>query len=121
MKKASKAFFSVVIMLTLAVFSATAANAASNKDRVFEYLTEKIGFNSAAACGIMANIEHESNFDPTEVIIDSNGLLSGGLCQWNGSRFSNLKNFCRNYLTLDFGNFTAKYNSIKTFIFKRKS
>ena len=95
MKKASKAFFSVVIMLTLAVFSATAANAASNKDRVFEYLTEKIGFNSAAACGIMANIEHESNFDPTEVIIDSNGLLSGGLCQWNGSRFSNLKNFCR--------------------------
>lgn len=105
MKKASKAFFSVVIMLTLAVLTATPASAASKKDSVFSYLTERIGFNTAAACGIMANIEHESDFDPTEVIVDSNGLLSGGLCQWNGSRFSNLKSFCNrngyNYLSVN--------------------
>lgn len=105
MKKASKAFFSVVIMLTLAVLTATPASATSKKDSVFSYLTERIGFSTAAACGIMANIEHESDFDPTEVIIDSNGLPSGGLCQWNGSRFSNLKSFCNrngyNYLSVN--------------------
>lgn len=105
MKKALKAFFSVVIMLTLAVCTATAVNAAStNKNSVYKFLTEDIGFNSAAACGIMANIEHESNFDSSKVIRDSNGLLSGGLCQWNGSRFSNLKSFCNrngyNYLSI---------------------
>lgn len=94
MKKASKAFFSVVIMLTLAVLTALPASAASQKDSVFSYLTESLGFNSAAACGIMANIEQESNFNPQRVIIDCNGLPSGGLCQWNGSRFRNLKNFC---------------------------
>lgn len=94
MKKASKAFFSVVIMLTLSVLMALSASAASQKDSVYSYLTEKLGFSSAAACGIMANIEQESNFNPQRVIIDSNGLPSGGLCQWNGSRFRNLKNFC---------------------------
>ena len=105
MKKASKAFFSVVIMLTLAILSSTAASAASSttKTSVYNYLTEKIGFNSAAACGIMANIEQESNFNPSAVERDSNGLLSGGLCQWNGSRFTNLKNYCSrngyNYLS----------------------
>ena len=94
MKKASNAFFSVVIMLTLSVLMALPASAATQKDSVFSYLTEKLGFNSAAACGIMANIEQESDFNPRRVIIDSNGLPSGGLCQWNGSRFRNLKNFC---------------------------
>lgn len=105
MKKASKAFFSVVIMLTLSVLMALSASAASQKDSVYSYLTEKLGFNSAAACGIMANIEHESNFNPRCVIIDCNGLPSGGLCQWNGSRFRNLKNFCYqkgyNYLSTE--------------------
>lgn len=104
MKKASKAFFSVVVMLTLSVLMALSASAASQKDSVYSYLTEKLGFNSAAACGIMANIEQESGFNPTRVIIDSNGLPSGGLCQWNGSRFRNLKNFCYqkgyNYLSI---------------------
>lgn len=95
MKKAVKAIFSVVIMLTLAITAQTfAMGASSKKDDVYKFLTNELGFNSAAACGIMANIEHESNFDSTGVIVDSNGLLSGGLCQWNGSRFSSLKNFC---------------------------
>lgn len=95
MKKAVKAIFSVVIMLTLAITAQTfALGASSKKDDVYKFLTNELGFNSAAACGIMANIEHESNFDSTRVRVDSNGLLSGGLCQWNGSRFSSLKKFC---------------------------
>ena len=66
----------------------------SNKAAVFSYLKDTLGFNTAATCGIMANIESESGFDPTLVIRDRNGRLSGGLCQWNGLRFSNLIQFC---------------------------
>lgn len=97
MKKAYKSFVSIIIMLTIAVCTASSANAASsNKANIYSFLTKEIGFNSASACGIMANIEKESNFNPSKVITDSNGLPSGGLCQWNGSRFSNLKKYCNN-------------------------
>ncbi|MBQ7597593.1 MAG: fibronectin type III domain-containing protein [Clostridia bacterium] len=106
MKKANKAFKSLALslffslLLTVAVSAsaprASAANATSRRSQVFSYLTQNIGFNSAAACGIMSNIEHESDFNPALVIIDSNGLPSGGLCQWNGGRFRNLMSFCNN-------------------------
>ena len=104
MKRTLGLFFSVVIMLAVAVptFSAQGVSSQNNKSSVFSYLTEEIGFNTAAACGIMANIEHESGFNPTRVMYDSNGLLSGGLCMWNGGRFSSLQRFCNskgyNYL-----------------------
>lgn len=52
----------------------------------------------------MANMEHESGFDSSKVLYDSNGLLSGGLCMWNGGRFSSLQRFCNangyNYLSV---------------------
>lgn len=98
MKRTLRWFFSVVIMLAVAVpaFSAQGVSSQSNKSTVFSYLTEEIGFNTAAACGIMANMEHESGFNPSRVMYDSNGLLSGGLCMWNGGRFSNLQKFCNN-------------------------
>lgn len=92
----------LVTLLTVIPLSASAST--SNKTQVFSYLTKELGFNSAAACGIMANIEKESNFKSSTVIRDSNGLLSGGLCMWNGSRLTSLKNFCSkrgyNYLSV---------------------
>ena len=103
MKKASKAFalfalslfFSLTAVLTvIPVPRAAAASGRSRASQVFSYLTQNIGFNSAAACGIMSNIEHESEFNAGLVIIDCNGLPSGGLCQWNGGRFRNLISFC---------------------------
>ena len=106
MKRTLGCFFSVVIMLAVAVpaFSAQGASSKSNKSQVFSYLTQEIGFNTAAACGVMANMEHESGFDSSKVLYDSNGLLSGGLCMWNGGRFSSLKRFCNkngyNYLSI---------------------
>lgn len=91
-------------MLILALVSLSTVSAANEKNAVYSYLTKDLGFSSAAACGILANIEKESNFDPSRVSRDSNGLLSGGLCQWNGSRFTNLKNYCSkngyNYLSV---------------------
>ena len=97
MKKTVTLFFSMLILLAVLI-PGTAAYAASesNKTQVFQYLTQKLGFNSAASCGILANIEHESEFNPKLVIRDANGLPSGGLCQWNGGRFTNLRNFCSN-------------------------
>ena len=106
MKKTVSVFFSMLILLAVlipgtAVYAATP----SNQVQVFSYLTQKLGFNSAASCGIMANIEHESEFNPNLVIRDRNGLLSGGLCQWNGGRFTNLRNFCNDrgyeYLSIE--------------------
>lgn len=106
MKRTLSWFFSVVIMLAVAVpaFSAQGASSESNKSQVFSFLTQEVGFNTAAACGVMANMEHESGFDSSKVLYDSNGLLSGGLCMWNGGRFSSLQRFCNangyNYLSV---------------------
>ncbi len=86
-------FFSFIVTLTVTT-PAAAASDASRESQVFSYLTRELGFNSAASCGIMSNIEHESDFNPRLVIIDSNGRPSGGLCQWNGGRFNNLMSFC---------------------------
>lgn len=96
--------------ITLVIFAAivplsASASTSNNKSEVFNQLTTKLNLNSAAACGIMANIERESDFDPELVIHDSNGRLSGGLCQWNGGRFANLQNFCKkngyDYLSIE--------------------
>jgi hypothetical protein len=98
--------FSVILLAGVIPLSANAAsNTSSNKTTIFKYLTEELGFNSAAACGIMANIEKESSFRPNIIIRDSNGLPSGGLCMWNGSRLNNLKKYCANkglnYLSIE--------------------
>ena len=59
-------------------------------DAVYNSLADK-GFNNAAICGILANIEHESGFS-TDAVGD--GGTSYGICQWHNSRWTNLRNFC---------------------------
>lgn len=98
MKKALiKVLLTAMTLVTLITVIPLCANATSdNKTQIFSYLTDEMGLNSAAACGIMANIEKESNFKPSTIIRDSNGLQSGGLCMWNGSRLSALRKYCAN-------------------------
>lgn len=60
------------------------------KDKVYNYLASQ-GFNNAAICGIMANIQHESSFN-TQALGD--GGTSYGICQWHNCRWTNLKNYC---------------------------
>lgn len=98
MKKAlMKVLLIAMTLVTLLTVIPLSANATSdNKTQIFSYLTKEMGLNSAAACGIMANIEKESNFKPEKIIRDSNGLPSGGLCMWNGTRLSRLKTYCNN-------------------------
>lgn len=58
---------------------------------VFDYLTNDLALSDAAACGVLANIEHESAFQPT--IVGDKGT-SYGLCQWHNERFSALRGYC---------------------------
>lgn len=59
--------------------------------QVYQFLTEELGLNSAAACGVLANIEHESAFDLT--VVGDYGT-SFGLCQWHNGRYASLIGFC---------------------------
>ena len=52
-----------VLLIVSTVFS-FAVYAISNEQMVFEYLTDTMRLNTAAACGAMANLERESNFSP---------------------------------------------------------
>ncbi len=66
------------------------ADTEENMQIVYAYLTETLGYNRAAACGVMSNIQYESNFRPNAV--GDNGSAYG-LCQWN-SRRQSLINYC---------------------------
>ncbi|MCR5663791.1 MAG: InlB B-repeat-containing protein [Oscillospiraceae bacterium] len=76
--------------------------AEENEGRVFRFLTETMGVNAAAACGVLANIYCESGFDPT--LYGDNGT-SYGICQWHAERFTALQDYCGkngyDYRTLD--------------------
>lgn len=83
----------------VAVFIGTDANlkfssAQENREIIYDFMKEEMGFNTAAACGVLANIHAESSFRPTASMIDTNGLLSYGICQWNGVRYTALQNYC---------------------------
>lgn len=62
-----------------------------NASTIFSFLTKNCGFNSAAACGILANIECESGFNPN---IWGDKDTSYGICQWHGPRLAAMQNWC---------------------------
>jgi len=74
----------------------TISLAATNESVIYDFLINNLGLNNASACGILANIYSESSFNPQASCIDTNGLTSYGICQWNGGRFTSLKNYCAN-------------------------
>ena len=56
----------------------------SNEKVIFEFLTDKMGLNTAAACGVLANIEQESGFhyDNMEKGYTWAQGAGYGICQW---------------------------------------
>lgn len=62
----------------------------SVQQAIAQYLLDK-GLNGAQVAGILGNIQNESGFNPASEIVDSNGALSSGLCQWNASRGTAMK------------------------------
>lgn len=73
----------------------------SAEKTIYRFLTEQIGLNTAAACGILANVERECDFRIN--LTSSDGGY--GIVQWTGVRNRNLKNWCKkndyDYKTLE--------------------
>lgn len=65
------------------------AYVAANASSIYVALVTTYGFTKAAACGIIANIQIESTFNPAA----DNGAGYYGICQWGGSRLNNLYSF----------------------------
>ena len=85
---------SLLMAAKLAVPMAVSGQTIANDVYVYQFLTEELGLNHAAASGLMANIYKESTFIPTASCVDINGRISYGIMQWNGPRFEQLKSFC---------------------------
>ena len=63
----------------------------SNEQICFAYATKVMGYNTAAAAGLLANISYESGFKPT---VSGDSGRSYGICQWFSSRKTRLINYC---------------------------
>lgn len=65
-----------------------------NEGTVYRFLVGQAGMSSAGACGIMANIQKESGFNPHAT--GDNGT-SYGICQWHNGRWTAMKNWCKSH------------------------
>lgn len=81
----------VLTMTTVGVWAQDWWDPFAVERQIYTYLTEELKLSSAAACGILANIEYESAFQVT--IIGDQGT-SFGLCQWHDGRYTALKSYC---------------------------
>ncbi len=68
----------------------------SNAKEIYHFLVYNMGLNSAAACGILANLRRESYFNPDRL---GDAGTSYGICQWHDTstgvgRYTNLINWC---------------------------
>ncbi|MDO5151478.1 MAG: phage tail tip lysozyme, partial [Oscillospiraceae bacterium] len=109
----------VVIMVMVLIFNIFAGSfqknivhAASNEEIIFNFCRTQLNFNTAASCAVLANIKHESSFNPTCSVLDTNNKTSYGICQWNGERFDNLKKWCSNN-GLNYSNIDAQLKFLK--------
>lgn len=65
----------------------------SNEQLTYLFAVKVMGYNSAAAAGLLANIKAESGFKPD---INGDSGTSYGICQWHASRKTRLINWCNN-------------------------
>ena len=74
----------------------------SNEHTIYAFLIGEMGYNRAAAMGVMANIKYESGYSP---VCDGDRGTSYGICQWHAGRKTNLISWCEenllDYTTLD--------------------
>lgn len=74
----------------------------SNEETIFVFAVKKMGYNPAAACGLLANIKAESGFRPNA---SGDSGASYGICQWYSARKTRMINWCdkngHDYTTLE--------------------
>ncbi len=73
---------------TTTPYTATSGNAKA--DYILKTLVAN-GATVSGACGVLANIEAESNFNTGAL---GDGGTSYGICQWHNSRWTNLRTWC---------------------------
>ncbi len=82
----------------------------SNEEAIFVFAVKKMGYNEAAASGIVANIKYESGFRPEA---EGDSGRSYGICQWFSSRKTRLISWCEDnghdYQTLEGQLYFLKY------------
>lgn len=84
-------FFSCSVPFSYGKQAGDPVSGKENESVIYKYLTNTMRLNSAAACGVLANIEAESSFNPNSY---GDRGTSYGICQWHNSRFTNLRNWC---------------------------
>ena len=68
--------------------SVNTSNKSEVKSYIWNYLKSK-GYSDASAAAIIGNIQQESDF-----VVNNSGMGNAkGLCQWEGSRFTDLKSY----------------------------
>lgn len=81
----------ILLVGSLSALSAAVNAAPNNETVIYNFLVTTMGLNPAGACGVLVNIEYESDFDPH---CYGDGGTSYGICQWHQDRFSRLRSFC---------------------------
>lgn len=82
----------VIFLALTAVLSCTVfAGSLVTERQIYDFLTGELQLPSSSACGILANVEHESDFDLHT--LGDNGT-SFGLFQWHNERWRALRAFC---------------------------
>lgn len=88
----------------------------SNEETIYNFLRNVLALNAAGACGVLANVERESGFNPQAL---GDGGTSYGICQWHASRFERLKAWCaengKDYQTIDGQLWYLKYELSKSY------
>ena len=84
----------------------------SNETTIYNFLVNDMNLNTAAACGMLANIYHESGFNPNAT---GDGGTSYGICQWHDSRWIAMKNWC-NSNGYDWTSLNGQLHYLKLFV-----
>ena len=72
------------------ISTATKTSGNAKADYIVKTLVAN-GMTTAGACGVLANIEAESNFNTGAL---GDGGTSYGICQWHNQRWTNLRSYC---------------------------
>ena len=113
--------FLLCVCLTIGMYtplSAETAEAATvvktvtgnkNEELIFRFITEKMGLNSAVACGILANVYRECRFNEKAA---GPGGVSYGICQWYKGNFDILVAYCER-TGCDYRTLSSQLNFLK--------
>ena len=76
---------------TVTLEQAAAAGKYSNEQLLYQFAIHTLGYNTAAACGLLSNCYYESTFSTACL---SDGGSSYGLFQWHEVRWSRMRSWC---------------------------